>query len=119
MYFIGKQLSLVIAHNGLNQTTFAKRIGVSQATISTLARNKTKATTIVINQICNEFHVNKYWLLTGEGEMFNSNINNIMANLFKPENELVLATTLAMLKMDETTHRSLRESILGIAGMIK
>lgn len=55
---------------GLNQTEFAKRIGLSQHAVSDMEKKNGSVTEKNIKMICHEFGVSEQWLRTGEGEMF-------------------------------------------------
>ncbi len=55
---------------GLNQAQFADRLGVGRSTIGNYESGSRVPLDTVITSICREFHVNRVWLETGEGEMF-------------------------------------------------
>lgn len=59
-----------------SQERLANAIGVTRGVIINLElpedsprAKKTEPQAIVINAICNELHINKEWLMTGQGEM--------------------------------------------------
>ena len=55
----------------LNQTTFAKSLGMTQPNISRMVTGESKVSTEALNRITNTHKaVNTHWLLTGEGTMF-------------------------------------------------
>jgi transcriptional regulator with XRE-family HTH domain len=54
----------------LNQTEFAERLGLTQATISGWGTGKSKITEQNIKLISLTFKVNEKWLCNGTGEMF-------------------------------------------------
>lgn len=56
----------------LSQVAFGERIGVSRSVIQNLDDNIVDISTkpLLIQQICKEYNVNRIWLETGEGEMF-------------------------------------------------
>jgi transcriptional regulator with XRE-family HTH domain len=54
--------------NGLNQTKFGERLGVTAAAISKIESGERALTEQMILAICREFKVNEEWLRTGEGE---------------------------------------------------
>lgn len=56
----------------ISQTEFAKKIGLSQATLAMIEVGKRTFNDKHIKLICSTFNVNENWLRTGEGEMFNS-----------------------------------------------
>lgn len=55
----------------LSQTAFGERVGVSRGVVNNLERNLTTPSPLLLQQICKEYNVNREWLETGEGEMFN------------------------------------------------
>ena len=57
----------------LSQTDFGKSIGVSRGVINNIDLNIVDIETkpLLIQQICKEYNVNRVWLETGEGNMFN------------------------------------------------
>ena len=54
----------------LTQTEFAKKIGMTQNTLTGYERGRINPSNSVINNICKTFNINEEWLRTGEGEMF-------------------------------------------------
>lgn len=54
---------------GLKQAEFGEIIGVSRDVISNLELERVAINDLTANAICSIFHVNKKWLLTGEGPM--------------------------------------------------
>ena len=58
---------------GLNQTAFADKIGLQQATYSTYETGQVELRESVLKTICYTYQVNELWLKTGEGEMFIDN----------------------------------------------
>lgn len=55
---------------GLNQADFGMSVGVKQSAITGYETGARKPRDTVIKLICDEYHINKQWLLTGEGEMY-------------------------------------------------
>ncbi|MDR1175302.1 MAG: helix-turn-helix domain-containing protein [Treponema sp.] len=56
----------------LNQTEFARLIGIRQTALSMIEVGTTPLTDKNIKLICATFNVNEQWLRTGKGEMFGS-----------------------------------------------
>jgi transcriptional regulator with XRE-family HTH domain len=54
----------------LNQTEFAKRLGITFSAISLMELGKTNITDQNVKLLCLTFGVSEQWLRTGEGEMF-------------------------------------------------
>jgi transcriptional regulator with XRE-family HTH domain len=59
---------------GYNQTSFAKELNTSQDIISKIENNKIIPSNKIIFSLNSKFKVNLNWLLSGEGEIFLSNI---------------------------------------------
>lgn len=55
---------------GLSQTEFGARIGVSIDVIKNIENNRTNPSNLLLNHMCEIHHVNREWLETGEGDMF-------------------------------------------------
>lgn len=55
---------------GLNQTEFAKRLGIAPNTISSYEGGAIVPSNSVVLNIVREFGCSETWLRTGEGEMF-------------------------------------------------
>jgi len=55
---------------GLKQAEFARRIGLTQTSLSMIERENATLTDKNIKLICATFAVNEKWLKTGKGEMF-------------------------------------------------
>lgn len=55
---------------GLNQTEFAKKLGIAPNTISSYESGVCEPSTAILLSIVREFGCNETWLRTGEGEMF-------------------------------------------------
>jgi transcriptional regulator with XRE-family HTH domain len=68
---IGKRLVKVRMEIGLKQGEFADRIGISQGMLSDIEHENKPLTERNIKLIHLTFKVNREWLLTGQGEMFN------------------------------------------------
>lgn len=62
----------VITALKINQTTFARQIGVDPAALSNVMRRKRGLGDGIVARIIARAGVSEKWLLTGEGEMFES-----------------------------------------------
>jgi transcriptional regulator with XRE-family HTH domain len=65
-----ERMKLLRTTLGLNQTEFAKRLGLTSVTISTTESGKTPLIDKNIKLMSLTFGVSEGWLRTGEGEMF-------------------------------------------------
>lgn len=57
---------------GLNQTDFAKHLGITQTAYSMIENGKRPLADKYIKVICSAFNVNENWLRTGREDMFAS-----------------------------------------------
>lgn len=55
---------------GLNQTNFAKYLGITQTAYSMIENGNRPLAEKYIKVVCSSFNVNECWLRTGSGEMF-------------------------------------------------
>ena len=55
--------------HGLSMEKFGEKIGITKSSVSLLESGKNSPSERTILLICNEFKINKEWLVTGEGEM--------------------------------------------------
>ena len=55
---------------GKSQTEFGAGIGVSRSVINNIERGVTEPSDVFLNHLCVVYNVNRAWLETGEGEMF-------------------------------------------------
>ena len=55
---------------GLNQTDFAKHLGITQTAYSMIESGNRPNKEKYIKVICSSFNVNENWFYTGEGDMF-------------------------------------------------
>jgi transcriptional regulator with XRE-family HTH domain len=67
---INSRITALRNHLGINQSQFARKIGVTSQFVSTVEAGKSKITESNIRLICLTFGVSETWLRTGEGEMF-------------------------------------------------
>ena len=66
---INERIKYLRKNLGLNQTDFARKIGMKQTGLSAIEKGKVPVLERNIKNICSEFHINEVWLRTGEGEM--------------------------------------------------
>lgn len=61
----------------LSQREFGEKLGVSRDVISNIEYNRVSPKELLLRHICEMYNVNQHWLETGEGEMFNSDLNEV------------------------------------------
>lgn len=69
---ISDRIKMVRERNGLSQTEFGARLGISRDVVNNIENNRLKRPeqqTPIYKLVCKEFGVDEHWLLTGEGSM--------------------------------------------------
>lgn len=106
MNLSGINLKLLREDLGLSQKDFSKKLMLSDATISRIEKGERNITTRVLNQICKEFNVNKDWLITGEGNMYNKvddlDVASMMGKIFSEEDEFLKKVFLTFAKLSDS-----------------
>jgi len=69
---IGERIKILRNNLGLTLDEFGEKIGLKKATLSKIENNLSGSTEQTIILICKEYNVNREWLLSGVGEMFNN-----------------------------------------------
>lgn len=69
---IGDNIRALRELKNMSRREFGEALYVSQDVINNLERNRVAPTELMIKCICDTFHVNREWLETGEGEMFDN-----------------------------------------------
>lgn len=68
---ISDRIKMIRTEEGLSQTDFGKRISMTLSSIYQMEKGMLNPSARTIELISREFNVNKEWLETGEGEMYN------------------------------------------------
>lgn len=101
----------------LSQKDFAKRIGVTQPSLSDMENGRTiNIDNRNIKLICQEFNVNEEWLRTGQGEMFNTKNENILIDLLQKHNldELDRRILLSYINLNASQRKVIKDFIKSI-----
>lgn len=69
---VNQRIRKVREELNLSQAAFGKMINISQSQIASYETGYRKITDRTIKDICREFNVNEDWLISGNGDMFNS-----------------------------------------------
>ena len=67
---LAERIAFIQKDSKLNQTDFAKRIGISQQYLSQICNGKKIPADRTISDICREFGCSEVWMRTEEGEPF-------------------------------------------------
>ena len=102
---------------GLTQTDFAKRIGVTNPTISQIENGKIALTERVVIAVCREFSINENWLRTGEGEMKAETNDTLIQRITKAYNSspLIQAMIDGYMKLPEEHKTAVDEYVVDVA----
>jgi transcriptional regulator with XRE-family HTH domain len=96
---------------GLNQSEFARRIGLKQTALSMIEVERVTLTEKNIKLICATFDVNENWLRTGKGEMFGSvsfyekELMAVFSKLSPETQEFILEMAQNLLKRQERSQK--------------
>lgn len=107
MQTINERIGIVLERSGKTKTAFGESLNVSQQYISKLVRTGNPSE-LLINDICEKYHVRKEWLLRGIGdpdEPLNrkEEIAKLTSDLFKGEkNSFKERLILALSRLDES-----------------
>jgi len=66
----------------LTQEAFAKSLGINRAHISRIETGKVNPSSTLIKLIISEFKISEEWLLSGNGNMENNNMQKLKKNIF-------------------------------------
>lgn len=69
MKTIADRINEVLKVKGIKKREMARRLGISDSSVSTMCSGKSNPSSQTITMICREFGVNESWLRYGEGEM--------------------------------------------------
>lgn len=72
---IGSRIKQIRQAVELTQKVFANRIAMSVSYFAEMELDKKAINERTIRLICMEFNINENWLRTGEGSMFNEDVN--------------------------------------------
>lgn len=91
---------------GLNQTDFAKQIGLTQTSLTMIESGKRTLTDKNIKIICSIFNVNESWIRNGEGDKFSfspyeKEFVEIFENLIPDTQQYLLLMAKELLKTQE------------------
>ncbi|MBO5831568.1 MAG: helix-turn-helix transcriptional regulator [Alistipes sp.] len=69
---IGNRIKELRQRLSITQQEFADNIGIKRNTVAQYEIGRNEPQDAVISLICNTYNVNRHWLKSGEGEMFNN-----------------------------------------------
>lgn len=81
METVGERIKAVRKNAKMTQPQFADLLGLTHASISQFETGKNGASNSTITAICRIFHVNKQWMETGEGDMYDTSKDVLIPDL--------------------------------------
>lgn len=103
--------------NKLTQVEFGERIGVKGNTVTNYETGLRNPTDAVILSICREFGVNKDWLLTGKGDMYDvpeDEVATVVSDLLEESNpfyDIIISIMKSYKKLDDKSQAALNSLI--------
>lgn len=90
----------------MNQTNFAKQLGITQTAYSMIESGINPLSDRYIKVICSTFNINENWLRTGEGDMFFSSpyekeFTEVFSNLAPATQQYLLLMAKELLNTQE------------------
>lgn len=117
---IGERIKMVRKALNLTQEEFAKKIHAKRNTITQYEIGRNEPQSAIITIMCEKYNINRHWLETGEGEMFNLVSKELEITRFveritlKKESELDqfrLNLISALAKLDESEWETLAKIV--------
>ena len=103
---LGERLKMARKYKGLTQDKLAEKIGTSRGVITNLEHDKTETPQpLIINAICATLEISQEWLISGTGEMNNSESiksSNILSEIYSISKDLSVAEQLYILDVIKT-----------------
>lgn len=115
---MGERFKLIRKTLGMSQGDFGARLGVSNTAISKLEKGENNLTEQMIKLVCREFNVSYFWLVNGEGQMFNSIPESLVDelaqkfNLDDTDKEIILG----YLRLSEDERKVFKKYVAGLTG---
>lgn len=106
------RIKLIRKNAKLNQEDFAVKLGITRSLIAQVETGKCSISARTVKDICREFYVNEDWLLTGDGEMYSGNrdelaeiVSRFMDNENDEFNKLLLQAMRAYQELDDKNRK--------------
>lgn len=98
----------------MTQQKFADRLGLKRQTIATYETGRVEPSDSTLLLICKEFNVNKEWLLTGTGDMYDipeDETAAVVSDLLEEDNpfyDLIVGIMKTYKKLDDKSQTALK-----------
>ncbi len=102
---------------GLSQQKFADKLGIARGNIAAYEVGKNAPSDAVISLICSKFNVNKDWLLTGKGDMYDvpeDEVASVVSDLLEESNpfyDIIISIMKSYKKLDDKSQAALNSLI--------
>ncbi len=103
---MNERIRLIRKKENLSQPKFGEKLGVSRDVINNLELGRVEPKPLIINHICTTFNINKKWLLTGNGEMYeipekDHELSEALANISTSNNEDIKKIVMNLNKLND------------------
>lgn len=98
---------------GLSQQKFADKLGIARGNIAAYEVGKNAPSDAVISLICSKFNVNKEWILTGKGDMYDvpeDETAAVVSDLLEENNpfyDIIISIMKSYKKLDDKSQAAL------------
>lgn len=104
----------------LTQNEIGEKIGITGATVSDIERGKLSLTDRNVSLICEKLNVNKEWLETGNGGMFNpvlpvDDFTALLSQIEESDDEFIKNALWTYWQLDEKSKKVIRDFTLALA----
>lgn len=110
---------------GLSMEKFGERIGITKSSVSLLESGKNNPSEQTIKLICKEFNINKDWLLTGGGDMYDvpeDEVAAVVSDILEESNpfyDIIISIMKSYKKLDDTSRTALNGLIQELINKMK
>ncbi len=86
---VGARLRKIRKEMDLTQDKIAKMLGIAVLTWQNYEYGNTNPSTEILFKLCNDTKFNPEWIITGQGSMFKSSVNEMSAPMFETTQNLI------------------------------
>lgn len=110
---MNERIKYIRKKEGLSQQKFADKLGIARGNIAAYEVGKNAPSDAVISLICSKFNVNKDWLLTGKGDMYDApedEVAAVVSDLLEESNpfyDIIISIMKSYKKLDDKSQSAL------------
>lgn len=114
---MNERIKYIRKKEGLSQQKFADKLGIARGNIAAYEVEKNAPSDAVISLICSKFNVNKEWLLTGKGDMYDvpeDEVAAVASDLLEESNpfyDIIISIMKSYKKLDDKSQSALNDLI--------